>query len=135
MLKEGTYAAWFKTSRGVGTGIVHFADGKVWGRDSIISYAGSYDVDGDRFSITLKTKRHTEGHETVFGFDEMELKLEGVSAGKIATCTGTTDLAPGLVLEATLIPHQPQASGTEKPPASPLSSNRLPKLKGRLRAN
>lgn len=27
MLKDGTYAAWFKTSLGEGTGIVHFADG------------------------------------------------------------------------------------------------------------
>jgi hypothetical protein len=39
MLKDGTYAAWFKTPLGQGTGIAHVADGKIWGRDSIMSDA------------------------------------------------------------------------------------------------
>jgi hypothetical protein len=38
MFKGGTYAAWFKTSRGEGTGIVHFANGQIWGGDSYINY-------------------------------------------------------------------------------------------------
>jgi hypothetical protein len=37
MLKDGTYAAWFKTPLGNGTGIAHVADGEIWGRDSIMT--------------------------------------------------------------------------------------------------
>ena len=31
MLKDGTYAAWYKTPLDQGTGIVHVADGQIWG--------------------------------------------------------------------------------------------------------
>jgi hypothetical protein len=48
MLKDGTYAAWFKTPLGQGTGIAHVQDGKIWGGDSIMTYSGSCKVDGDR---------------------------------------------------------------------------------------
>ncbi|MGY4289601.1 hypothetical protein ACVWXO_008867 [Bradyrhizobium sp. LM2.7] len=46
MLKDGTYAAWFKTPLGQGTGIVHVADGKIWGRDDAMTYSGLYKADG-----------------------------------------------------------------------------------------
>jgi hypothetical protein len=41
MLKDGTYAVWFKTPLGHGTGIAHLADEKMCGRDSIMSYNGT----------------------------------------------------------------------------------------------
>ncbi|UPK31464.1 hypothetical protein [Bradyrhizobium sp. 195] len=110
MLKDGTYSAWSKTPRGEGTGIVHFQDGRISGGDSIMSYDGSYQVFGDRFIATIVTKRHTEGHATVFGIDDLELKLEGVSKGQIAKCTGTTDAAPGVTFEATLIHSRSEPS-------------------------
>lgn len=69
MFKDGIYSAWFKTPRGEGTGIAHFQDGRISGGDSIMSYSGSYDVAGDWFTATVVTKRHTEGHATVFGID------------------------------------------------------------------
>ena len=31
MLKQGTYRAWFQTPQGQGTGIVHVADGQIFG--------------------------------------------------------------------------------------------------------
>src|SRR5262245_31398082 len=98
MFRDGTYAAWFKTPLREGAGIVHFADGKIWGGDSIISYSGTYAVDGERFTATVTTRRHSAGHDTVFGagIDEVELKLEGTSNGKIARCAGTAAAAPGM---------------------------------------
>src|SRR5690242_10091108 len=48
MLKDGTYAAWFKTPQREGTGIVHIADGQIWGRDGVMTYSGSLERDGDR---------------------------------------------------------------------------------------
>src|ERR1700712_3326094 len=62
MLKDGTYAAWFKTPFGQGTAIAHVAHGKVWGRDGVMTFDGTCEVDGDRFTATIKTKKHTEGN-------------------------------------------------------------------------
>ena len=57
MLKNGTYAAWFRTSLADGTGIVHMADGRLWGSDAIMLYDGTYEVDGERFSAVLTARR------------------------------------------------------------------------------
>ena len=134
MLKDGSYAAWFKTPVSQGTGIVHVADGRIWGRDGVMSYEGSCQVDGDRFTAVVTTKRHTDGRPTVFGNDqELELKLEGRSAGKIATYIGTAEQFPGVLLEGTLIfsekPHTLEANGL--PPK--FKPRKLPKLPARGR--
>ena len=36
MLNDGTYAAWYKTALDQGTGIVHVADGQIWGCDGLM---------------------------------------------------------------------------------------------------
>ena len=116
MLRDGEYAAWYKTPRGEGTGIVHLANGEITGGDSILSYSGRYEVDQDRFTAVLTTKRHTPGHPSVFGIDEIELKLAGKSMGVTACCSGTAKQAPELPFQVTLIRVQtpPLASS---PPA------------------
>ncbi|WP_156438155.1 hypothetical protein [Bradyrhizobium valentinum] len=81
MLRDGTYAAWFKTPLGQGTGIAHVAEDRIRGRDSIMIYSGTCEVDGDRFTAVVTIKRHTEGHATVFGTDDLTLKLEGACPG------------------------------------------------------
>jgi hypothetical protein len=109
VLKDGTYAAWFKTPVSQGTGIVHVADGKIWGRDNVMTYDGSCTVDGDRFTAVVKTKRHTEREPTVFGDDsELELELNGTCVGRIATYVGAAKQFPGVLLEGTLIFHEQQ---------------------------
>ncbi|KRQ08147.1 hypothetical protein ACNJX9_13775 [Bradyrhizobium sp. DASA03076] len=129
MLRDGTYAAWYKTPFDQGTGIVHVADGQIWGRDSLMTYHGSLQIDGDRFTATVSTKRHTEGRDTVFGvYDELTLDIEGTCPGKIATYTATAAQARGVVLQGTLIlAEQPAApERTEEVPA--FNPARLPKL-------
>lgn len=128
MLKDGTYSAWFKTPLGEGTGIVHLADGKLWGRDSVMFYDGSYETAGDSFTGVLRTKRHTPDQPTLFGMDELELKIEGATHGKIATYTATTDAVPDMVMEGRLILNQSPPAVTETPRASTFDANRLPKL-------
>ena len=136
MLRDGTYAAWFKTSLREGAGIVHFANGRLWGGDSIISYSGCYEVDGDRWTATVTTRRHSAGHATVFGpgIDEMELKLAGTSNGKIASCSGTTDAAPGMAFEATLILSEELPPPAASPRAKRHAKTKLPRPPQRLRA-
>lgn len=135
MLKDGTYAAWFKTPQGQGTGIAHLADGRIWGRDGVMTYSGSCEVEGDRFTAIVTTRRHTDGLPTVFGSDdELELKLVGTCAGKIATYVGTAEQFPGVLLEGTLIFSEQTPRGSEADrPVPPFDPARLPKLPKRSR--
>jgi hypothetical protein len=109
MLRDGVYAAWFRTPLGAGTGTVRIAEGKITGGDTFISYGGSYQADGDRFTATLTTARHAPGRPTVFGIDEVEVTLTGRCSGSIASCSGTARQAPGLTFEVTLILNQEHA--------------------------
>jgi hypothetical protein len=113
MLKDGKYAAWFRTSRGEGTGIVHLTNGKISGGDSIFAYIGSYEVDDDRFTATLTTRRQAEGPPTVFGIDEVEVKLTGTFNRIMASCSGTAKQAPGVVFEATLFLGQDESPSSD----------------------
>ncbi|RXH32046.1 hypothetical protein XH99_07370 [Bradyrhizobium nanningense] len=134
MLKDGTYSAWFRTPLGSGTGIAHVADGQIWGHDSIMTYSGSCQTDGDRFTAIITIKRHTEGHATVFGADDLTLRLEGTCPGKIARYVGTADQVPGVVLEGTLILSEQQTPAPEATKPRPrFDPAKLPKLPKRSR--
>ncbi|MBR1127566.1 hypothetical protein [Bradyrhizobium iriomotense] len=135
MLKDGTYAAWYKTPIDQGTGIVHIADGQIWGRDSLMTYHGSCKVDGDRFTATVLTRRHTDGRATVFGIeDELTLDIEGSCPGKIATYTATAQQVPGMVLHGTLILTEQQPPASEQTGQLPaFDPHKLPKLPKRSR--
>ncbi|MBR0963664.1 hypothetical protein JQ554_06075 [Bradyrhizobium diazoefficiens] len=103
MLKDGKYAAWFRTPRGQGTGMVELAEGQISGSDSFFTYGGSYRVDERHFSGVLTVKRHADGPSNVFGPDEVEVRLTGVCNGPVANCSGTAREAPDVKFEATLI--------------------------------
>ena len=138
MFKDGTYTAWFRTARGQGTAIVHLADGRISGGDSFFNYGGSYEIEGEHFTATLTTKRFADGPTTVFGLDEVEVKLNGVSRGTIACCTGTSAQAPDVQFEATLFLGQDlpalQAELPQAPRAmSPSKVAKLPKASDRYR--
>ena len=135
MLKDGTYTAWYKTPLDQGTGIVHVADGQIWGRDSLMTYHGSCKIDGDRFTATVSTKRHTAGRDTVFGtYDDLTLDIEGTCPDKIATYTATAGQARGVVLQGTLILTEPSAVRPERTgPIPAFRPGRLPKLPKRSR--
>ena len=128
MLKDGKYAAWFRTSRGEGTGIVHLANGKISGGDSIFAYSGSYQVDDDRITATLTTRRHAAGPPTVFGIDEVEVRLAGKINGITASCSGTAEQAPGVAFEATLFLGQDQSPEPDRKRATlNFDASKLPK--------
>jgi len=131
MFRDGsTYTAWFRTARGQGTARVHLADGRISGGDSFFSYGGTYEIEGDRFTATLTTKRFADGPTTVFGLDEVELKLSGVFKGTIACCAGTSAQAPDVQFEATLFLGQDQPASQAVPPQAPraMSPSNIAKL-------
>lgn len=95
----------------------------------MIAYGGIYQVDGDRFVATLTTRRNAAGQPSVFGIDEVELRLTGTSRDTIATCSGTVHEVPGMVFEAILILIQdpPPQTETRRTPTA-FSADKLPRL-------
>jgi hypothetical protein len=133
MLKDGQYIAWFKTERGQGTGRVTLRNGKISGGDTVISYGGSYQVDGSHFTAILTTRRHTAGQPSVFGIDEVEIKLSGTAIGNFASCSGEVEQVPGMLSRTTLIPVKEEAGKRTEEKFNPVDFHpeRLPK--GRVR--
>lgn len=128
MMRDGKYAAWFRTPRAQGTGVVHLAEGRISGSDSFFTYGGSYQFDDDRrFTAVLTTRRHAEGPPTVFGLDEVEVSLAGVCSGALATCSGTARQAPDVTFEVTLIYCQEDAPAAEARGAVVKLNDKLPK--------
>lgn len=126
MLKNGNYVAWFKTPSKPGTGVIHLLDGSITGGDSILSYSGAYQVRGDDFTAILKTTRHAKGHESVFGADNLTLRLEGKAGGRMAKFIGRADEFPHTPFEGTLIySEQEQQTPDRETPA--FDPKKLPK--------
>jgi T3SS negative regulator,GrlR len=131
MLRNGSYSAWFRTQRGEGTGIVELNDGKVTGGDTVLAYTGSYVEDGDAFTASIATCRHTQGQPSVFGIDidNVDLTITGnSSATTTASCTGTVEQIAGMTFEAVLIrisdqpadsPVRGRAGGPKRIPTQP----------------
>lgn len=126
MLRDGKYAAWFRTVLGQGTGTVHLTGGIISGNDCFFTYGGSYKVDKDRFTAVLTIRRHAQGPPNVFGPDEVEVILSGVCTGVMATCSGTARQAPDVPFEATLIYSRDEMPTTDvKCDVVQLKSDRL----------
>jgi hypothetical protein len=138
MLTDGKYRAWFRTSRGEGTGIVHLSGGRISGGDCFFSYGGTYEINDDKFTATLTTRRCADGPTTVFGLDEIEVRLVGSIKGTTAWCHGISDQAPDLRFEATLFPGIEPAPLPERKRDSvafdAVSFPKLPRDGPRLRA-
>ena len=118
MLKNGKYAAWYRTPLKQGTGVAQLLDGSITGGDNVLSYAGSYTVIGDEFTATLTTTRHSRGQESVFGADNLTLRLKGKIVGRIARFVGTAEEFPDVPFEGTLIQsEQEQPRPDRKAPA------------------
>ncbi|MCA6124076.1 hypothetical protein J6500_19575 [Bradyrhizobium sp. WSM 1704] len=130
MQRDGQYAAWFRTPRGEGTGIVQLANGTITGGDAVFTYGGSYQLDDDRFTAVLTTRRYGEGPTTVFGCDEVEAELVGHFNGTRAVCSGTAKQAPGVRFEATLFLQEQESEPAPGPKGTPARADlaRLPKL-------
>jgi hypothetical protein len=108
MIEDGEYAAWYKTPRGEGTGIIVIANGKITGSDSVLAYSGTCQVDGDQISAVVYTKRHSPGQSSLFGIDDIELEIEGKLVGNSVACSGHARHAPEVPFHVTLIRVQDQ---------------------------
>jgi hypothetical protein len=105
VLKDGKYSVYFRTPLAEGLGVVVLApDGKLSGRDTVMSYTGHWRTDGEQFEAKLFTSRYSPGEPTAFGVDDLDITLTGRSKGGVtASCKGTAKQGPSLTLEATLV--------------------------------
>lgn len=118
MLNNGKYAAWYKTPGKQGTGVIHLLDGTITGSDSVLTYSGTYEVSGDEFTAVLNTTRHSRGQETIFGADNLSLRIKGKVVGRTARFTGAADEFPDIPFEGTLIhSEQEQPKANREAPA------------------
>jgi hypothetical protein len=69
----------------------------------VFAYSGSYFQNGDKFSASLTTRRHTQGQPSVFDMDNVDLTVTGTSTPTTAACTGTAKHAPGLAFDAVFV--------------------------------
>ena len=105
--------------RSEGTGVIELNDGKVTGGDTVFAYSGSYFQDGDKFSASLTTQRHTPGQPSVFDIDNVDLTVTGKST--TAACTGTAKQAPGLAFEAIFVRIADEPRALPRAPTRPRS--------------
>jgi hypothetical protein len=133
MLANGKYSAWFRTPNGDGTAIVTLSDGTITGGDSFFEYSGSYEQNGDRLTATVRTRRVCDGPPSVFGIDEIVLKLEGRLQGEMVVCAGTAEQASGVSVEVTLISSREDPSRETEPVyrPTPFDATKLPKAPSR----
>jgi len=103
-MKTGLYKVDFRTPLGAGAGVVVIEDGKVRGGDSAIAYFGTYHLEQDNFTATVRTLRHTANPQlvNVFGHDDVEIRLAGKFTGDSADVQGSSPQAPGVTFGARL---------------------------------
>lgn len=101
---EGIFKASFSTPAGTGQGLVHIAAGKIGGGDLILFYTGEVSQDGHNIAATIRTGRHSTepGIFSLFGKDEVTIKLAGTVSGTTISCRGSSADAPGVPFTATL---------------------------------
>jgi hypothetical protein len=103
-MRNGLYRVHFQTPLGMGAGVVHAVDGRMWGGDAGLYYVGTYTTDGDRLNATVATERHTNhpGVVSVFGVDKVTINLDGQIAGDSVNAKGSSPQAPGVGFSASL---------------------------------
>lgn len=103
MLTQGQYSVWFKARQGDGMGIVSVGGGHIIGGDKLVSYAGTYMENGNRFTASIKTKRHSPGRLPLFQIDELDIELDGNSGGHVITASGRIKQVPDTPFDVIMI--------------------------------
>lgn len=103
-MKNGLYKASFKTQLGQGTGVVVIADGKINGGDASMYYTGTFQENNSQVTATLRIGKHSDvpGISSVFGLNDVNVKLHGKSTDISATIEGAAVEVPSATLHAQL---------------------------------
>lgn len=103
MLPDGRYSAYFQANDQDGMGVIELNAGRLTGGDTIISYFGTYSQDGDRFTASIRTERHSSGHAALFGHDNVDISVTGTSKDSTGAGTGHVKQLPGAIFQVVLV--------------------------------
>lgn len=103
MLSEGRYFVWFKTPIGEGASeVVLLPNGDLTGTDTNFSYTGHWAQVAGRFKAGIRAKRFAPGPPGVFGLDEIDIVVRGLSTDEeVVSGFGFAKQAPALKLSIT----------------------------------
>ena len=121
MLAHGQYSVWFKANQGDGVGVITLSHGRIAGGDKLVTSTGTYTEDGDRFTVSIKTKRHAPGRLPLFQIDELDIELEGNSGGPVISASGRVRQVPDTPFDVILIPIPDDTS--DRPPSGRTSTS------------
>lgn len=104
--RDGFYKVTFGTPLGSGSGVALLANGKLHGGDSMMAYVGSYEVDGESVTATVRVFTHSNqpGMQSTLGVPAATLSLSGKAEGGGATLSGSAPQAPQARLTLRLTP-------------------------------
>ncbi|MEG6585425.1 GrlR family regulatory protein [Dendrosporobacter sp. 1207_IL3150] len=78
MLEKALWLVKFTSSAGgYGSGVISFANSRVFGGDSTYYYSGSYQVRDNEIIATIHVKQHSEGISIFGSYPEFDLEMTG----------------------------------------------------------
>ncbi|MBD0416521.1 GrlR family regulatory protein [Oryzicola mucosus] len=103
-MKSGLYRVHFQTPLGSGSGVVFASNGRLWGGDAGMYYVGTYSEEGNNLTADISIDRHTSnaGVTSVFGADQVTIKINGQVDGDNVKASGTSPQAPGITFSAVM---------------------------------
>ena len=103
-MQNGLYKVSFMTPQGQGTGVVVIADGSIKGGDASMYYIGTFEEKNNQVTGKLHVRKHTNvpGIVSVFGLEDLHLKLQGASTNNSASIEGFAAEAPQVPFQAQL---------------------------------
>jgi hypothetical protein len=103
-MKDGLYKVEFKTTLGVGTGIIFKDKSAINGGDSGMYYSGTYEEkESGLFEVTVKVGRHSQSETmmSALGIDDATLILSGKTSDR-TTVQGYVKEDPSMNFSAIL---------------------------------
>lgn len=102
-MRNGLYLAQFAVAGRSAGGVAVVTGSHVVGGDSSHWWTGSIARNSEDLTGELTVKTHSPGGESLFGFfDSFVLRLSGKMKGEVGQLQGTTDAAPGRVMQLNL---------------------------------
>lgn len=95
---EGFYKVSFFTQLSTGTGVAFLSGGSLCGSDSLVSYDGTYEIEGDCFHARILMLSHgcPQGVASAFGVERATLNVKGRVTDTGVNCVACADTAPDI---------------------------------------
>lgn len=113
---EGFYKISFFTQLSTGSGVAFLSGGSLCGSDSLVSYDGTYEIEGDCFHARILMLSHggSQGATSAFGVERATLSVKGRVTDTGLNCVACADTAPDITMALRLERMRQDAVGFSK---------------------